>query len=390
MHILLINSDIYEPFSYHMSGIFQLQLSNILIENNHKVGMLSAGVFPFFYKGTLKSGMNVSVENNLYVVRNFFKPILPGRVIMEFSENLILHKYFQAFKTYIGNNGLPDLIHCQNSLFAGKAAIGLRKRGFNIPTIITEHSSAYSRGLISAKKFKSTQYVLDKCDLFTTVSVSQKKFFKNLNIEVLNNQVDSCFENAELIPINKLSDGLNVDFISVGLLDDNKNQIIILKAIESLLYKYDKIRLHIVGDGPNFEKLVSFAIENNMTNNIIFHGRLNRENLLALMQKCICLIVSSNVETFGVTALEALFLGRPCIATKCGGVEDFLNDSNSILINRDNSAELALAIEHIYLNYYKYNSLTIREEISKNFGTEAFYSKLSYCYDLTLKNFKRY
>jgi len=390
MHILLINSDIYEPFSYQMSGIFQLQLSNILIDNNHRVGMLSAGVLPFFYKGTLKAGMNVSVENNLHVVRNFFKPILPGRIILEFSENLILPKYIQAFKTYIENNGLPDLIHCQNSLFAGKAALSLRKKGFNIPIIITEHSSAYSRGLISAKNLKSTQFVIDKCDLFTTVSVSQKNFFKNLNIEVLNNQVDTFFENAELIPINELTDGMNFDFITVGLLDDNKNQIIILKAIENLINKYDKIRLHIVGDGPNFEKLVSFVNEKNLTNNIVFHGRLNRENLLALMQKCVCLIVSSNVETFGVTALEALFLGRPCIATKCGGVEDFLNDSNSILINRNNSSELALAIEHIYLNYHRYNSLTIREDISKEFGTRAFYSRLSYFYDLTLKNFKRH
>jgi len=92
MHILLLNSDIYEPNSLEMSGIFQFQLSEILIKNGYKVGLISAGVIPFKYKGNLSSGLFFNTDKELAVFRNFNRYFLQGRILMGLSYFFIIPK----------------------------------------------------------------------------------------------------------------------------------------------------------------------------------------------------------------------------------------------------------------------------------------------------------
>lgn len=391
MHILLLNSDIYEPNSLEMSGIFQFQLSEILIKNGYKVGLISAGVIPFKYKGNLSSGLFFNTNKELAVVRNFNRYFLPGRILMGLSYFFIIPKYIEAWNEYINKCGLPDLIHCQNSLYAGFAAIILKKRGINIPVIITEHSSGYSRGLVSCLDLIITKNVIKHSDLFTTVSKSQKLFISNLfktkKIEVLNNQVDSLFENTLISDTNQLTDN-KFTFITVGHLDKNKNQRIIILAFSKLLKEIKDIKLQIVGDGPCEVELKRLVVELDIQDSVEFCGRLNRQNLLNLMQKSSVLVVSSNVETFGVTALEALFLGKPCVSTKCGGVEDFLNPKNSVLVEKNNFSLLAVGMEYIYKNYSSYIPDKIKNEVQSLFGEQSFFKRVETLYEMTLNNFK--
>ena len=49
-------------------------------------------------------------------------------------------------------------------------------------------------------------------------------------------------------------------------------------------------------------------------------------------------------EGFGMVALEALAAGKPVIATRTGGMADFLNDDNSIQVTPGSTEELENAI----------------------------------------------
>ena len=389
MHVLFISSDIYDPDSIEMSGIFQKQFSSILINNGYKVGLISSGVLPYFYTGTITSGFSCSTENNLNVVRSFSKFFFPARFLLSFPSIFLYKKFNRAFQYYVNTFGLPELIHCQNSLFAGFYALTLRRKGINIPTIITEHSSMYSRNLITRRDFDRVKSVIEFADIFTVVSNSQRITFEDLfdfkKSFVLNNQIDPLFETNNAKP--KKDNPENFVFITVGNLDNNKNQKIILIALRKLIPFNKNIFLKIIGDGPCLAELKKMVIDFNLEKHVIFFKKLGRIDLLNEMNNSNALIVSSNVETFGVVALEGLFLGLPCISTQCGGTSEFLNDNNSIMIDLNDPLGLSEAMNFMYSNFEKFDQELIKKDVLQNFGLNTFLSRVNEYYNKTKLNF---
>ncbi|EQD01139.1 glycosyltransferase, partial [Neisseria meningitidis] len=53
----------------------------------------------------------------------------------------------KAFKHYIRENGLPDLIHAHCMNYAGILAFKISQK-YGIPYVVTEHSSTITRGLV--------------------------------------------------------------------------------------------------------------------------------------------------------------------------------------------------------------------------------------------------
>ena len=72
--------------------------------------------------------------------------------------------------------------------------------------------------------------------------------------------------------------------------------------------------------------------------------------------------------------------GLPVIATKCGGPEDFVNDTNGILIPVDDKDALVNAMEFMSSNQALYNRERISKEIIERFSPNAVAEKLLACY----------
>ena len=86
------------------------------------------------------------------------------------------------------------------------------------------------------------------------------------------------------------------------------------------------------------------------------------------------------METFGVVYAEALAAGLPVIGTKCGGPEDFVDDSNGILVEVGNKTELVEAMKYMYENRSSYDSNVIRQGVSKRFSEETIAGQLMLVY----------
>ena len=71
--------------------------------------------------------------------------------------------------------------------------------------------------------------------------------------------------------------------------------------------------LHVVGDGPLMSDLKKYVVKNNLTENVIFYGRITDELPSYYISSDIC-IVPSLAEVFGNCALEAMAAGKPLIA----------------------------------------------------------------------------
>jgi glycosyltransferase involved in cell wall biosynthesis len=98
------------------------------------------------------------------------------------------------------------------------------------------------------------------------------------------------------------------------------------------------------------------------------------------MQNCDVFVLSSIVETFGVVLIEVLAVGKPVVATKCGGPEDIVNQDNGILVPTKDVHALAEAMYNIYLNINKYDASLIRNDCISRFGKDSFVEKLRHIY----------
>jgi len=129
-------------------------------------------------------------------------------------------------------------------------------------------------------------------------------------------------------------------YLWVGELASYKRPDIAIAAFKNL----DK-RLVVVGDGDEFERLVSIA-----TPNIEFRGSVRFDDLRELMAGCIALIYPG-VEDFGMIPVEVMAAGRPVIAFSRGGVLDTVVPGKTGVLYPDSSAGgLEQAIIHFESN----------------------------------------
>jgi glycosyltransferase involved in cell wall biosynthesis len=80
----------------------------------------------------------------------------------------------------------------------------------------------------------------------------------------------------------------------------------------------------MVGDGPERGPAESLARELGLERHVTFLGKQNHiERLLPLAD---VLLLPSQLESFGLAALEAMACGVPSVATRVGGVPELITD----------------------------------------------------------------
>src|SRR5690606_8991552 len=81
----------------------------------------------------------------------------------------------KLFNKYVAEYGKPDIIHVHSLINAGYLA-SIIKEKFDIPFIVTEHSTAFSRNLLTDQKLIELNRIVERSSSNLAVS----KEFKNL------------------------------------------------------------------------------------------------------------------------------------------------------------------------------------------------------------------
>jgi Glycosyltransferase len=84
--------------------------------------------------------------------------------------------------------------------------------------------------------------------------------------------------------------------------------------------KKEPSRLVFVGDGPERSGAERYCHENNITDRVLFLGR--QDNLPDLMGCADVFLLPSELESFGLVALEAMSCEVPVVATLVGGLPE--------------------------------------------------------------------
>jgi len=105
--------------------------------------------------------------------------------------------------------------------------------------------------------------------------------------------------------------------------DPRKNFKMLLDVCERLLTIDARFCVDIVGVYPaNNQDVVRLSLK--FATRIIFHGFIEQKELDELYAQAFVAVITSDQEGFGIAGLDALSWGIPVVATRCGGVSDFV------------------------------------------------------------------
>ena len=216
-----------------------------------------------------------------------------------------------------------DLIHAHYAIpHAVSAYLAKEICKNNIKVITTLHGTdSYLVGILPSLK-PVTQLAIQKSDGLTAVSkylkrVTLNKFTVSKEIEVIPNFVDhKKFKKIEKNQNQKIIIHSS-NFRPVKRITD------IINAFE-IISKEINCKLILIGHGPELEKSKNLAKNLNLLNQISFLGNItNLENILG---KADVFLLPSEIESFGLAALEAMSCQVPVVASNVGGLKELISN----------------------------------------------------------------
>lgn len=384
MHILVIPS-YYPTEELPSTGIFFREQVEALHKANHKIGVIvapriRATMTQFRKHKNIRELFSSTMEESdlgypiFRMHWGWFPRIFP-RICGWLHKNAGL----KAFEQYINQYGHPDIIHAHNIFYSGYIAMKIGQK-YNIPVALTEHSSNFIRGRI----FLPGQHAIAKTTLegveqIATVShkLGQKlqNYVPSRQIKTISNIVQTDYFTIPDTQPNLMPFQIGV----AGNLIPLKGYDLLLKAFAKV-FKDREVNLRIAGSGAELNKLIQLSESLEINTQVTFLGRLNRAGIRDLMQKSHVIVSSSYVETFGVTLIEAMACGKPVIATRSGGPQEFVTEETGILIPTRDVDALANALDTIMKNYETYDPQHIRDYCMSKFSQEVIVKHLEQLY----------
>ena len=138
--------------------------------------------------------------------------------------------------------------------------------------------------------------------------------------------------------------GLNpTEFIfgNVGRLHEQKGHQFLLQAVAKMT---NRVRVTIVGDGRLRDELVMLAAKLEISDQISFLGA--RADINEFLSAIDVFVMPSLWEGQPIALLEALALGKPCIASAVDGIPEIITDGvNGYLVQSKDVEALAIAMD---------------------------------------------
>lgn len=418
MHILIVPSEEFQPQNNHLAGIFQLHQAQMLLDSGAKVSVISVSL-KYSIVMILKSILYklISIESSVDINKKsineqllllFDKLFRPHKFInREKVAGITIYRiegfyYFPpskhtdifswlragkvAFSRLTKELGMPDIIHAHNVSYAGVLANLLSFKSKK-PFLITEHSSYIARNLESPlHKNKFTNSYTKAKKLISVSRFLALKIKDNYNvkryIDIVPNVIDPFIQNYQFNRIFRRQN--NFKFICIGSNIELKRHLDVVEAFSNLFENNKDVTLEIIGDGPLQNNYKIVVTEKKLLHKVSILNGLNRSELLNKIDESDCLIVSSEIETFGVVIIEALSRGVPVISSDCGGPADLINDKNGILYQIGNKVELEKAMSNIL--YKNFDHMEIRKDAINKYGSNTVLEKLVNIYISILQN----
>ena len=246
-------------------------------------------------------------------------------------------------KKLIKNGGF-DLIHLHSPFTLGRYALKLARR-YNIPVLYTMHTKfkdEFEKRLKSKllRKFMM-RYIMkciNGCENLTSVSRGTIQTLKEYgykyceNVKVIRNATAMPVNGADEEIVKKIKAELGIEhtftFLFVGRLAATKNVQFSIEALAEVKSRgFNNFKFVLVGDGDYGKALKKLTKELNLTENVIFAGKVTDKKLLACYYSaCDALLFPSVFDNASLVILEAAVNGLPVITLKDSCSAEYIED----------------------------------------------------------------
>lgn len=247
----------------------------------------------------------------------------------------------------------PDIIHTHGvkANFFTRLAVGKRKTA---PLVTTVHSMLrfdYVNRLayfVASLMERRTRY---RNDHFIAVSHAVKASLVEEGVmdeavTVVHHGIDHVHYGQGTRQLREEELGLSDEHYVIGVvtrLVKNKGMEFIINAMPRIVAERPEARLVILGSGPEEESLKHLVDKLGLHDQVIFVGF--RDDVAECLGSFDCFVSASLSEGLGLNVLEAMAASVPVVATKVGGIVDFMQDRvNGLLVKPSSSDALAEAI----------------------------------------------
>lgn len=221
------------------------------------------------------------------------------------------------------------------------------------------------------------------------------KFTKNIHIIQTGIETSKFYkENFNLKDINSLKKKLGIkkkDFVvmTVSRLAKEKSVDRIINNHKELVKKYSNMKLLIVGDGPDIDKLKDEAKSLGVSDSVIFTGKVPLNDIPIYYQLGNVFVTASKSETQGLTVVEAISSSLPVVAVKDDSfVNSVIEDFNGFIFTDDE--KYINSISKLYEDKELYNRLSNQSRLlSEDFSSEYFALKVLKVYETAIENYKK-
>ena len=219
-------------------------------------------------------------------------------------------------------------------------------------TVLDEKTKEYRQ---VKQEYEMQANVLRCFDSIVVISDVVKKTLQELfgiteNVIKISNSVDTekirkLSKKTVSLPDKKL-------FTTLGRLDFNKNQILLLKAAKILMKQRDDFMVYLLGDGEEKEKLEKYITDNHLKENVKILGFT--ENPYPYIKNSTATVLTSFSEGFSLALVESVMLHTPIVSTDVGVAKELIQNYHCGDIVNYDAGNLA-AVLHQYLEKEEYN-----------------------------------
>ena len=363
MKVLIIASW-YPTAEKPLNGIFFRQRARALARCGCEVSVAVAEVA--LRLGGRKPGIIVNKEAGVMEYRCLQRNRTPfwEEGVAKQQVAMIRKIYEQVCK----DSGKPDVIHLESARCAYAAVDLARKEG--IPLTYMEHYSGILNSKAGSFLDRTMRLAVEAASHVFVLSSAMKRRLKapEGKCSMLPNATDfSEFVLSE--PVEPFTFG------ALAALRKIKGIDTLLRAFAKVREAYPNCRLAVGGDGEERENLLALRKELGLDEYVEFCGMIPAERRGEFFAGKSAFVCSSLTETFSIVVIEAFASGLPVVATKCGGPEDLVNDSNGYLVEKNDVASLAEGMIKMIGNRMAFSSEKIRSLAYEKYSEEIVVKK---------------